>query len=53
MTRNAQFQSDLSLLVRCGYMADSSACLDHYIRPARKVFNSGKRKKSQGARSVE
>ena len=34
-------------------MADPSACLDRYLGPARKIFNFGKRKKSQGAWSGE
>ena len=32
-------------------MADPRAFPDQYLRPVRKVFSFGKRKKSQGARS--
>ena len=41
--------ADLGMLVGYWYTADPSACLDRYLHPARKVFNFGKRKKSQGA----
>ena len=32
-------------------MADQSACLDWYFRPARNAFNFGNKKKLHGARS--
>ena len=35
--------ADLSIMERYWYMADSNVCLDRYLRPARKVFNFGKK----------
>ena len=46
--QKASQYADLGILVRHCYTADPSACLDWYFHSARKVFNFGKREKSQG-----
>ena len=52
-----QFQNALRytdfIQIRLWYTADPSACLGHYLHPARRVLNFGKRKKSQGVRPIE
>ena len=41
--RNASLYAILGMQVRYWYTADPSTCMDLYIRPARKVFNFGKK----------